>query len=444
MTGPDGHPADTSLEEAITPEDETDEELLAEHHSIDPDTRAQLFERDGYRCQANGCLGTHGGGSARLLAQRVRHHADPQPDTLDNLVTHCHRCARWLSQLPGRDTLRPVLRDRLNGVDIQSTWAEIIQYLDEEGPASPAVIRDNVSLGSKGGVRKAIYRLMQLDIEHADVETQLVVKDQRADVYGLPRQIPEENRSRGTIPLDPERRQTRIIDEIVRRLDTALEGFAARLLETLTEDADSDQEKLAVAIERTFDDAADDIVATCVGRDPQQLRSMRVRADAFNFPFAEWADSNRPRADERAAIDAVDVLASVTDNISRPLLSDVLAEAFEAHEEPRIATLLDDWTWASDQPARQATLTSATQTDHADKSTPERADQSAVTTEQTSTSNEDSSTTGNQTHSGAESAAIHPEHPQGPRVDSLTAEGWCRDEQTNGQFDESDGGSDDD
>lgn len=420
MTSDDGPHPDTSLD-AISPEDKIDEELFAEHHSIDADARARLFERDAYRCQANGCLGLQRGGSARLLAQRIQvPQSETITDDLEGLVTHCYHCARWLSQLPGRDTLRPALRDRLNGVEIQTTWAEILQSLDQEGPGSPAEIRGHVSLGSKGGVRKAIYRLMQLDIEHDDIESQLVVKDRQADVYGLPRHIPPETRARGTIPLDPDRRQTRLLDEVVRLLDAALAEVSNRVLDELVADAGIDDNAVAPAVDQAIDEAADDIIASCVGRDPQQLRIMRVRADAFQFPFAEWADSTRPRADERAAIDAVDALAGATDNISRPLLSDVLAEAFESHEEPQIAELLDDWTWASDRSGRQATLTDTVHTGNEDHSPSECLDRGTVGANQRSPGDSDGSTRADVSTSESDPEGGHLDESQGPRVDSLT------------------------
>jgi len=317
---------------------------------------------------------------------------------------------------------------RLNGVDIQSTWAELLPYLDREGPSSPAEIRDRVSLTSKGGVRRAIYRLMQLDIEHDDVETQLVVKDRQADVYGLPHHIPSESRARGTIPLDPARRQMRLLDELVRLLDSALAELSDRVLEALTADASVDDDTVATAVDQALYEAADDIIASRVGRDPQQLRIMRVRADAFQFPFQAWADSNRPRAEERAAIDAVDALAGATDNISRPLLSDILAEAFESHEEPQIAALLDDWTWADSQSAQQATLTSTVHTDDADRPPSDHPDRRAVDGERRPPSDGEGSPKTDGSESASESASasasedlerLHLDGAQGPRVDSL-------------------------
>jgi hypothetical protein len=70
---------------------------------------------------------------------------------------------------------------------------------------------------------------------------------------------------------------------------------------------------------------------------------MKRRAEAFEFPFEQWGDTKRPRQDAAAAIEAVDVLAGATDNVSRQLLSTAIAEIFESHDEAAVAKLLQQW-----------------------------------------------------------------------------------------------------
>lgn len=297
-------------------DDDLDETIYAEHHSIPDDTRETVLEGDGYRCQIKGCRGMAVNGSARLLVQRlVDNPTHCGRDDPENLETRCLRCCRWVERMPGRDDLQPILQDRLNGVDIETTWAEILQYLADNGPAPTGEITEAVSLSSTVGVRRALYALMGLD-EREDVDGRLVVKDRVNQTYGLPWQVPDDQQARGVIPLQPATRQSRILDEFVRRL-----------YEELPNDI-SDTSQL---------------VAEIVNRDPDQAYQMRRRADAFQFPFDVWADTKRPRQGATAVIEAVDVLAGATDNVSRQLVSRVLADLFENNDEPDLASLLRDW-----------------------------------------------------------------------------------------------------
>lgn len=422
MTAGSNDPVAPPLED-VTPEDETDEALLAEHRAIPENVRAAVFERDGYECRIDGCLGTQQGGSARLLAQRLR----GETATPENVITHCHRCARWMRQLPSREILRPALRDRLNGVEIRSTWVEILDYLDEEGPASPGDIRPHVSLDSAGGVRKALYRLMRLDVEHDDVTTQLVVKDQLDDLYGLPRQIPEDRRSRGDIPIDPIDRQARLLDELVRQLDTALDAQVTTIQRRLEASPDCDTETVIPLLEEAVETHRDDIIADRVGRNPEQLRELRIRADAFQFPFGTWADPNRPRDRTRAAIAAVDALGSITENLSRSLLGSLLSEAFTAHEEPHLAAVIDDWLEPPDETATQVSVPGTTSPDKeattdttaTDESTP--CNNSTAPDEAGRSSPEaDAGGTGGGDKTSSNGRSAQSDDLRGPRVDSFT------------------------
>lgn len=317
--------------------EDTDEDLLEEHRSIPEPTREEAFADDRYRCQVCGCLGGEDG-SATLLAQRLLDYpASSARNDIENIVTRCQVCAQWVSQLPGRETLSPVLQERLSGIEIESTWAEILEYLEAEGPASPAAIRDAVSLTSTGGIRHGLYQLMALDRRHEAVEAPLVIKDQRTDQYGLPWQIPDTRWARGTIPVDPARRQSRILDALVARLDTALVEYTSVCLEAAKAGSPGQVNPDDLATDRL------EIIGRAVDREASQVRKMLIRADGFAFPFDEWAAAKRERASERAVADAVKTIARSTENLSRTLLSDVLAETFQTHDETALATTLAAW-----------------------------------------------------------------------------------------------------
>jgi hypothetical protein len=216
--------------------------------------------------------------------------------------------------MPSRDDLEPVLRDRLNGVEIEPTWAEILEYLADHGPATTGEITEGVSLSSTVGVRRALYALMGIDTREPDVTNRVVVKNRVTDEYGLPWQVPEDRRARGTLPHSPTKRRGRILDEIVRRL-----------YEQLPDEVEHPRE----------------LIAAVVDRDPHQTYHMKQRAEAFRFPFEHWADTKRPRSDTVAVIEAVDVLAGATENVSPQLLSRTISEVFQRNDEPALAELLE-------------------------------------------------------------------------------------------------------
>lgn len=308
-------PLDKDAGTAILTDDALDETLYDEHQSIPEATRQSVLERDGHRCQIKGCRGKAANGTARLLVQRlVDNPAHCGHDDPDNLETRCLRCCRWVCRMPGRDDLEPILQDRLNGVDIEPTWAEILEFLGEKGPAQTGDILDAVSVESTETVRKALYRLMALD-ERESVDGRLVVKNRVDGTYGHPWQVPDDHRARGVIPLRPANRRIRILDGVVRRL-----------YEHLPDDVEDPSQ----------------LVADVVDRDPDRAAKMHWRADAFQFPFEDWADPDRPWHGATAVIEAVDVLAGATDNVSRNLISRVLADLLENNDEQDLAEVLQD------------------------------------------------------------------------------------------------------
>lgn len=310
-------------------DDGLDQDIYAEHQSIPNETAQNVLKRDTYRCQTKGCVGTEQKGSARLVVQRIKHNPlhcgenDPE-----NLVTRCLRCSRWIRRMPSTDDLQPILQERLDGVDIEATWTEILQYLADHGPATTGEITESVSLSSKLSVRRALYGLMGIN-QRENIDGRLVVKDRVNGVYGLPWQIPDEHDAQGIIPLRPAARRSRILDELVRRL-----------LDELPENGKESRE----------------LVARVVDRDPHQTYQMERRAEAFDFPFERWADTKRPRQDAAAVIEAIDVLAGGQDNVSRQMIADVVADLFGSNDEEDLAKILLEWARGEQTQPQQQTL----------------------------------------------------------------------------------------
>lgn len=297
--------------------DEFDEHILTEHRSIPSDAREAALERDGYRCRIDGCRDTKRSDSTRLVVQRVSEHPrDGDPDDIENLTTYCLRCARWVAQMPSRDDLPPVLQDRLADTDLDTDHVEILQYLHESGPAQTSEVTAAVDRTNPTSVRRVLYDLMSRDVCDDNVDGRLVAKDRRAETYGLVWQIPEKRDARGVIPLRPHVRRSRILDAVADRVIEALDGRVGDPRE---------------------------VAAEVVDRDRNQTYNMQKRAKAFQFPFKLWAATKRPRHDNAAAVEAITVLASATDNLSRRNVAEPLVDALERNEEHELATILRQW-----------------------------------------------------------------------------------------------------
>ena len=291
-----------------------EEQIYAEHRSIPEPLRQKVLDRDGNRCRIKGCRGRAHNGSAQLLVQQIEQEdlSNSDPD-LAELETRCLRCSIWIAQMPTTEDLRPRIKQRLGGVTLEPNRAEILQYLGEEGPATTGKILENVNLGSKPGVRQALYSLMALDISEPTVESRIVVKNRTDQTYGLPWQVPDEHDARGVIPVRTAKLRSRILDELVRRLC----------------------EQLADKVEDH-----EEVIAGIVGRNRRQIPRMRQRGEAFGFPFGKWADREESREDPAAIIAAVDALADESNNLSRQLLSRNIAGVYEANDEQSSADLL--------------------------------------------------------------------------------------------------------
>ncbi|WP_267164422.1 hypothetical protein [Halovenus salina] len=307
--GTDSEPGQSEKDRA-----DLEEQIHMEHRSIPEDLRQKVLKRDGHRCRIKGCQGRAHNGSAQLLVQQIEQHGggDGEPDLTD-LETRCLRCSVWIAQMPTTEDLRPQIKNRLGSVTLEPNRAEILQYLGEEGPATTGEILEHVNLRSKPGVRQALYLLMALDVSEPTVEERIVVKDRMNQTYGLPWQVPDEHDARGVIPVRTAELQSRILDELVRRLCEQL--------------ADEVEDHEAV-------------IAGIIGRNRQQIPRMRQRGEAFGFPFEKWADREESREDPAAIIAAVDALADKSNNLSRQLLSRNIADVYEKNDEQSSADLL--------------------------------------------------------------------------------------------------------
>jgi bacterioferritin (cytochrome b1) len=186
---------------------------------------------------------------------------------------------------------------------------------------------ENITLDSKQGIRHALYSLMSLDIRKEEIEDQIIVRDRINRTYGLPQQVPNEHDARGVIPIQPSERRRRILDEIARRLDNEI------------------SEEL---------DGASEIIARIVDRKPEQIHKLKRRAEAFDYPFEAWAANKYPKQDRATVIDAVSTLANCTDNVSRQLLSSVIADVFEQNDEEHLADLLSNWAQSNEEYKKQS------------------------------------------------------------------------------------------
>jgi hypothetical protein len=300
---------------------EIDEKIIDQHNSIPEEIKEEVFERDNYRCQTRGCKGCQRGGTAQLLVQLLDGQVEDNVEAED-CTTICLHCARWIAKMPTTADLRPQLKQNLNGVDINPNWAEILNYLDSNGPATTSEIFENITLNSKQGTRHALYGLMSLDIRKEEIDDRIIVKDRIHRTYGLPQQVPNDHDARGVIPIQPSERRSRILDEIARRLDNE--------------------------ISEEVDDASE-IIAGIVDRKPEQIHKLKRRAEAFDYPFEAWAANKYPKQDRATVIDAVSALANCTDNVSRQLLSSVIADVFKRNDEEDLADLLNNWAHSNEE-----------------------------------------------------------------------------------------------
>ena len=194
------------------------------NESVTPEKRADVLERDGYRCQICG----RGGPERGELATLHVHHIERDPDDIDenameNLTTLCRSCHSWVHQR-ARPAEAPVTLTDADVDVLLPQDIEILRYLADKGPARTGDIAGELTADlSVTAVRERLSVLMGLDNIVESRDRQIVDKDLDTGEWGLTEQI--ENPARGHIPDDPRMLLQRIEDEQVRQ---ALERGCSR------------------------------------------------------------------------------------------------------------------------------------------------------------------------------------------------------------------------
>ena len=184
--------------------------------SVTEETRAEVLERDRYRCQVCGRDGPQRGGLATLHV----HHIERDPDNVDendpeNLTTLCRSCHSWVHQQKTPDEAPVTLTEADLSVLLPQD-IEILRYLADEGPARTGEVADALTADlSVTTVRERLALLMGLDNMVESRDRQIVDQDVETGEWGLTEQI--EHSARGHIPSDPQALIQRVEDEQVRQ-----------------------------------------------------------------------------------------------------------------------------------------------------------------------------------------------------------------------------------
>lgn len=200
--------------------DETDRSAAgheyAGNESVTPAKRAEVLERDGYRCQVCGRGGPERGELATLHVHHIERNPDGMDeDALENLTTLCRACHSWVHQRSTPDDAPVRLTEADKNVLLPQD-IEILRYLANEGPARTGDITDELTADlSVTSVRERLSVLMGLDTMVDSRDRQIVDKDVDTGEWGLTEQI--EHSARGHIPDDPRLLLQRIEDEQVRQ-----------------------------------------------------------------------------------------------------------------------------------------------------------------------------------------------------------------------------------
>ena len=196
--------------------DECDVAVPHVKETVDPETRGEVLEQYGHRCQGCGRCGPGAGGLATLHV----HHIERNPDGMDeheleNLSLLCRVCHGWL-HLKHTTADSPV---ELTGDDEPVLLAqdiEILRFLENHGPARTGDIASGLSSKlSATALRERLWVLMGLDNLVETRDRQIVDKDVETGEWGLVDQI--ETSVRGHIPDDPKLLLQRMEDEQVRQ-----------------------------------------------------------------------------------------------------------------------------------------------------------------------------------------------------------------------------------
>lgn len=186
------------------------------HETVDSETRVEVLDRDGHRCQVCGRRGPKRGGLATLHI----HHIERDPDGMDeddpkNLTTLCRSCHNWIHQQASPDE-SPVSLTEDDLTVLLPQDIEILRFLAEDGPARTGDIAAGLSVDlSVSAIRERLWVLMGLDNMVESRNQQIVDKDIETGEWGLTGQI--ETSARGYIPDDPQLLLQRMEDEQVRQ-----------------------------------------------------------------------------------------------------------------------------------------------------------------------------------------------------------------------------------
>ena len=298
------------------------ESVIEEHREIPADRRETVLSDADHRCQIDGRRDRTHGGHAHVLVQRIRD--DPAHcarDDPDNLIAVCLDCAVWIARKPSTEDLHLSIHSQLRDLSISENWIEIVQYLARHGPSTPRELDGAIDL-KRPAIHRALYGLMSLDVREQTVNDRVVVKHHTKPLYGLPEHIQAGQRARGRVPLSPDARRTRILDEVARRVDAALPDSVV----------------------------SDEIVAEIVGRKSRTVPLMIRRAQTYQFPFEQWASSESPQRDGPAVTEALDTVVNSTTNVSRRLVGEAVSALLEEHGETDLAEDVTDWVEHERQP----------------------------------------------------------------------------------------------
>lgn len=187
------------------------------YNTFPANVRAEILDRDGYRCQVCGRLGPEQGGNIDLEA----HHMQEDPmlvdrDHPDNGTTMCIPCHHLVTHRTTVDDLPFDIDDVAAEVNLLSKDFEILIYLFEHGPATTSEICEVTSEYSRTSITERLWTLMSVDREVDSLDEPLIDKDLDSAEWGYPGDIGRT--VRGRIPDSEEELMNRLREELLRRL----------------------------------------------------------------------------------------------------------------------------------------------------------------------------------------------------------------------------------
>ena len=131
---------------------------------IPAETRENVLDRDGHRCQLCGAAGIEAGGTAVLHV----HHKEYNPEVCDvhdaaNLISLCRACHNWTHKRPSTSEVPVALSKDAEPVLLEHDY-EILQVAAAHGPLSTSELVDELTAElSSLAVRERLWLLMGLD-----------------------------------------------------------------------------------------------------------------------------------------------------------------------------------------------------------------------------------------------------------------------------------------